>query len=266
MNIFLHELRTYRKSTIIWIVSLCAIILMFMSLYPAFTQDVEATKEVLSGFPEALRAALNISLGNFFTIYGFYGYLLGFAVLTGAVQAMNLGTGVISKEVAGKTADFLLSKPVTRAHVVTAKLAAALTALVITNIVFIAVSYFVALSVAEESFDAQIFLVMTSTLFLVQMMFLALGVLVSVIIPKIKSVISVSLPTVFGLYIVGMIGDVLKNESFRYITPFKYYDITYMIEHASLESRFLAIEVAFVVVAIALCYVIYLKKDVRASA
>ncbi len=266
MNVFLHELRTYRKSTIIWIVSLCGIILMFMSLYPAFTQDVEATKEVLAGFPEALRAALNISLANFFTIYGFYGYLLGFAILTGAVQAMNLGTGVISKEVAGKTADFLLSKPITRARVVTAKLAAALTALVITNIVFIAVSYFVALSVAEESFDAQIFLVMTSTMFLVQLMFLALGALFSVIIPKIKSVISVSLPTVFGLYIVGMVGEVLENESFRYITPFKYYDITYMIENAGLEGRFLALEAAFVVLAIAACYVIYLKKDVRASA
>lgn len=266
MNVFLHELRTYRKSTIIWIVSLCGIILMFMSLYPAFTQDVEATKEVLAGFPEALRAALNISLANFFTIYGFYGYLLGFAILTGAVQAMNLGTGVISKEVALKTADFLLSKPITRTRVVTAKLGAALTSLVITNIVFIAVSYFVALSVAKESFDAQTFLVMTSTLFLVQLMFLALGALFSVFIPKIKSVISVSLPTVFGFYIVGMIGEVLENESFRYITPFKYYDITYMIEHAGLEGRFLAIEAAFVVVAIALCYVIYLKKDVRASA
>ncbi len=266
MNVFLHELRAYRKSTIIWALSLCGLILMFMSLYPAFTQDVEATKEVFNGFPEALRAALNISLGNFFTIYGFYGYLLGFAILTGAVQAMNLGTGVISKEVAGKTADFLLSKPITRTRVVTAKLAAALTALVITNIVFIAVSYLVALSVAEESFDAQTFLVMASTLFLVQLMFLALGALFSVIIPKIKSVISVSLPTVFGLYIVGMVGEVLENESFRYITPFKYYDITYMIEHAGLEGRFLALEAAFVVLAIAACYVIYLKKDVRASA
>ncbi|MGB4593604.1 MAG: ABC transporter permease subunit [Coriobacteriia bacterium] len=266
MNVFLHELRTYRKSTIIWIVALSGLILMFMSLYPAFTKDVAATREIFNGFPAALRAALNISLANFFTIYGFYGYLLGFAILTGAVQAMNLGTGIISKEVAGKTADFLLSKPITRARVVTAKLTAALAALVITNIVFIAVSYFVALGVAEDSFDTQTFLVMASTLFLVQLMFLALGALVSVIIPKIKSVIAVSLPTVFGFYIIGMIGEALENESFRYITPFKFYDITYMIEHAGLEGRYLAIEAAFVVVATALCYVIYLKKDVRASA
>lgn len=266
MNVFLHEIRTYRKSTIIWSASLCILVVVFMSLYPAFTQDVEAAKEVLSQFPEAIRSALNISLGNFFTIYGFYGYLLGFAILTGAVQAMNLGTGVISKEVTGKTADFLLSKPITRSRVVSAKLAAALTALVFTNIVFIAVSYLVALTVAEEPVDTATFLLMASTLFLVQLMFLALGALFSVTIPKIKSVVAVSLPTVFGFYIIGTIGEVLENDSFRYITPFKFFDTNYIIDNASLEGRYLLIEAAFVVVAIALCYVIYLKKDVRAAA
>jgi len=266
VNVFLHELRTYRKSTIIWVASLCAIIVIFMSLYPAFTKDVEATKEIFAQFPEALRAALNISLANFFTVYGFYAYLLSFAILTGAVQAMNIGTGVLSKEVSGKTADFLLSKPITRSRVVTAKLAAALTALVVTNIVFAAVSYLAALVVAEGPFDAGKLLLMISTMFLVQLMFLALGALFAVTIPKIKSVVSVSLPTVFGFYIVGVVGEVLENDTFRYVTPFKFYDTNYIINNAALETKFLLIEAVFVVAAIALCFVIYLKKDVRASA
>lgn len=266
MNVFLHELRTYRKSTITWAVSLCGIIVVFMSLYPAFTQDIEATKEIFVQFPPALRAALNISLGNFFTIYGFYAYVLSFAILTGAVQAMNLGTGVISKESSGKTADFLLSKPITRSRVVTAKLAAVLTAILVTNVVFSAVSYFFALSVAEGPLDEVKFFVMTSTLLLVQLMFVALGALFSVIIPKIKSVVAVSLPTVFAFYIIGMIGDVLENDTFRYVTPFKFYDTVYIINNASLEGRYLAIEVVFLIVAITACYAIYIKKDVHASA
>lgn len=266
MNVFLHELRTYRRSTIIWTLSLCAIIVIFMSLYPAFTKDVEATKEIFTQFPEALRAALNISMANFFTVYGFYAYLLSFAILTGAVQAMNIGTGILSKEVSGKTADFLLSKPVTRSRVVTAKLAAALTMIVITNIVFVTVSYLAALTVAEGPFDAGTLLLMISTMFLVQLMFLALGALFAVMIPKVKSVVSVSLPTVFGFYIVGVIGEVLENDSFRYVTPFKFYDTNYIISNAALEGKYLLIEAVLVVAAIALCYVIYLKKDVRASA
>lgn len=266
MNVFLHELRTYRKSTIIWAASLCAIILIFMAIYPAFTKDVEATKQVFLGFPEALRAALNISMTNFFTIYGFYAYLLSFAILTGAVQAMNIGTGILSKEVADKTADFLLSKPITRSRVVTAKLAAALVSIVVTNVAFSGVSLLAALTFAEEPIKAEKLLLMASTMFLVQLMFLALGALFAVIIPKVRSVVSVSLPTVFAFYIVGTIGELLENDKFRYITPFKFYDTNYIIEHSGLEGRYLVIEAAFLVVAIAACYVIYLKKDVRASA
>ncbi len=237
-----------------------------MSLYPAFSNDVSAFREVLSQFPEALRTALNISLTNFFTIYGFYGYLLSFAILAGAIQAMNVGTSIISKEVAGKTADFLLSKPMTRARVISAKLAAALTIIVITNVVFCGVSHLVALMVATEKFAAGTLFLLASTMFLVQLVFLALGALFAVLIPKIKSVIAVSMPTVFTLYIIGTLGDVLGNDKVRYLSPFKFYDTAYIIKNVSLEGKFLVIETAIIIVAIAASYVIYIKKDIRASA
>lgn len=266
MNVFLRELRAYRKSTITWTGSLSALIVVFMALYPAFTQDIEATKEILSQFPEALRAALSISLGNFFTIYGFYGYLLSFVILAGAIQAMNLGTGVLAKEVSGKTADFLLSKPVARGRVVSAKLAAVLATIVITDAGVSIVAYLSASSVAEEPIDLATFFLLTLTLLLVQLIFLALGALFAVLIPKVKSVVSVSLPTVFAFYIAGMIGEVLDNENFRYVSPFKFYDTNYIITNVGLEKTYVILGAATVVVAIALCYAIYLKKDVRASA
>ena len=39
MNIFMHELRAYRKSTIIWTISLIMIVLLFMSFYSSFAKD-----------------------------------------------------------------------------------------------------------------------------------------------------------------------------------------------------------------------------------
>lgn len=266
MNVFLRELRTYAKSTIIWTASLCTLIVVFMSLYPAFTKDIAATRDLLSQLPETVRTAFNISLGNFFTLYGFYAYLLSFAILAGAIQAMNVGTGIISKEVSGKTADFLLSKPITRSRVVSAKLAAALAVITFTNVVFWLVSYLAAATVAEESFAVGTLFLMALTLFLVQLIFLALGALFAVTIPKIKSVVSVTLPTVFAFYIIGMIGDVLGNDNVRYISPFKFYDSLYIINNKALDTTFLIVEFVFLAVAIALSYVIYIKKDVRAPA
>jgi ABC-2 type transport system permease protein len=262
MNLFLRELKAYRRSAITWAVSLGGIVLVFMALYPAFSSDIEGLQEVLANFPEAIRALVNINAETFLSVLGFYGYLLGFAWLAAGIQAMNIGVGIISKETTGKTADFLLSKPVTRAHVVTAKLAAALTVVLITGGSFVALSY-VAVSVAsDEPFSGTALLLMASTLLLVQLVFLALGALFSVLLPKVKSVVAVSLPTVFAFYIIGAIGDVLENVELRWVSPFRYFDPLYMITNESLEAEYLAVVAGFVVVAIAATYLIFAKKDI----
>ena len=107
---------------------------------------------------------------------------------------------------------------------------------------------------------------MASTMLLVQLMFLALGALFAVTIPKIKSVVAVSLPVVFAFYIIGTVGDLLGNEEFRFASPFRYYDMGYMVRNGSVETKFLVIEVLFVAAAIAATYVIYNKKDIHAAA
>lgn len=266
MNVFLRELQTYRNSALIWAGSLSAIALGFMAMYPAFSADVEGLNEVLANFPEAIRALVNISSETFLSVLGFYGYLLGFAILAAAIQAMNLGVGVISKEVTGKTADFLLSKPVPRTRIVTAKLAATLAVIVFTNVVFIAVSYAAVAISTTEAFSSQALLLLASSMLLVQLFFFSLGALFSVTIPKIKSVIAVSLPTVFAFYIIGAIGDVLDNVEVRWVSPFRYFDPAYIITNESLETEYLVLEAVFVVVALVATYVIFVKKDVRAAA
>jgi ABC-2 type transport system permease protein len=267
VNVFLREMRAYWKSTLIWAASLCTLVLVFMAgMLPAFTKDVEASKNLIGQLPEAIRVAFNIQLATFFTVYGFYGYLLGFASVAGAIMAMNLGTGIISKEVSGKTADFLLSKPITRPKVVSAKLAAALVAIVFTSAVFAIVGYGAAQAASDAPVAAKTFFLMSLTFFLIQLFFLALGAVFAVLLPKVKSVISVTLPTVFALYIIGTLGEVVGQDAVRYLSPFRYYDTSYIIKNVGLESTYLILEAVLVVVAIAATYLIYLKKDVRAAA
>lgn len=265
MNLFLRELTAYRKSTIIWVVSLSGIVMLFMAMYPAFSQDVTALEDVLKNFPEAIRTAFNLNAETFLSVSGFYGYLLVFATLAASIQAMNLGAGVVSKEVAGKTADFLLSKPVTRTRVILAKLAAVFLTLVVTNAVFIGVSFAMISAAAPGEFKAGTVFLLVLSMFLVQLFFLAVGMLFGVALPKVKSVISVSLPTVFAFYIIGMLGDVLGNTEARYVSPFRYYDSAYIIRNASLESKYLVIEAGIVIVALGLSYLIFLKKDIHSA-
>ncbi|MEH7084094.1 ABC transporter permease subunit [Neobacillus drentensis] len=264
MNIFFHELRAYRKSTIIWSCSLVLIIALFMSFYPAFANDAEDFQKIMEGYPEAIRNAIGFNLGNFFTILGFYCFPLSFITLCGAIQAMNLGTSIVSKEVREKTADFLLTKPVTRTKVLTSKLFAAFVSIVITNIIYLVVTMFMVFQVKTDDFSVKILILLSLTMFFIQLIFLAVGIMISVIVPKIKSVLSVSLTTVFAFYFLGMFSSTTGEEAKRYISPLKYFDTAYIIKHSGYETSFLVAGAVIIILAITASYFVYLKKDIHA--
>ena len=265
MFLFWRELAANRRSLFVWAVSLAAFVVAFMAMYPGFSSDVEGLRNVIEQFPPAIKAAFNLSADTFLIAAGFYGYVLGFGVLAGAVQAMNLGTAAISQEITGHTADFLLTKPISRTHVLTSKLLAALVVIGLTNVVFVAMSFVALASVAPDEFEATTIGLLASTMVIVQLVFLALGLLMGVALPKVKSVVAVSLPTVFGFYVVGALGDVLGTDEVRYSSPFRYFDPAYIIENQAYEVRFLFIAAGIVVVCIAASYLVFLTKDVRST-
>jgi ABC-2 type transport system permease protein len=176
---------------------------------------------------------------------------------------MNLGVSIISKEVRDKTADFLLTKPVSRKEILTNKILAALASLVLTNLIYLAITIATAFAVASD-FSFKKFFMISITLFFVQLMFASLGVIVSVLAGKIKSVISISLSTVFGFFIVSMLGSVIGDKAVRYISPFKYFDLEYIVKNAAYETNFILIGIIFVIVSIGASYIVYVKKDIHA--
>jgi ABC-2 type transport system permease protein len=264
MNIFLHELRAYSKSTTIWTISLIIMVVLFLSIFPTFAKDAEEYQKLLEGYPEAVRKAIGLELNTVFTILGFYSYSFLYITLCGAIQAMNLGTSIVSKETREKTADFLLTKPVTRSNIMTSKLLAALTSLMITNIVFIIASYVMASQVSTEAYSNKGLFLISFSLFLIQLIFIALGLIISVIARKIKSVLTVSLSTVFTFFIISMISSASGDGAKRYLSPFEYFDTAYIIEHSRYESSFLAVGMGIIVVAVMASYYVYTKKDIHA--
>lgn len=264
MNMFLHELKAYSKSTVIWACSLAAAAVLFLSIFPAISNDAMEFKKLLEGFPEPVRKAIGLSLDSFTSFLGFYSYVFGYILLCGSIQAMNLGTSIVSKEVREKTADFLLTKPVTRAQIMTAKLFAVFTSLVITNVIYLISANFIASLVKTEAYDMKNFFLISITLFFVQLMFMALGVIVSVVVPKIKSVLSISLGTVFGFFIINMFESVIGEKAIRYITPFKYFDTAYIIKNSAYEMNFIMIEIFLILAALTTSYWVYSKKDIDA--
>ena len=134
-NIYKHEFRARLKSVITWSLAIAALILFFFSIFPVFADQAALMNELLARYPAELRTALGLGNLDLSTVLGYFSFLFLFVQLCLAIQAANYGFGLVSIEETELTADFLLSKPVSRAQVLTSKLLAALTSLLITNLV-----------------------------------------------------------------------------------------------------------------------------------
>jgi ABC-2 type transport system permease protein len=242
---------------------MAALIIFFLSIYPSFSRDAAEFDKLIQGYPEAVRKAVGLG-SDIFSFLGFYSYVFLYIMLCGAIQGMNLGTSILSKEIRQKTADFLLTKPVARKEIMTAKLLAALVILVITNVIYVIAAGAMAFIVNTRTFNIKIFIMISVTLFFIQLIFLSLGVVISVIVPKIRSVIAVSLGTVFGFFIINMFGSVIGDEALKYITPFKYFDTAYIIKNSAYEMPYMIIGAVFVAAAIGASYLIYSRRDIHA--
>lgn len=263
MNIFLHELKLSRKSIFIWNVSLAAAALLYLSMYPTFAGEAAVFQKALMNFPQAYLKALGIHPDSYTSINGFYALIVGYVTLAASIQAMNIGTGIVSKEERWNTAEFLLAKPIARSQILKAKLATGLFITLLTSAIFAATARFFIATVGRTSIDFGVFALLSATVFFVQLFFMALGFLISVSAKKVKSVLSISLSTVFGFYIVGMLDSLLDARFIRYLTPFKFFDLQYIARHRSFEWRFILLEAAFIAAVVTAGFVIYQRRDIR---
>lgn len=262
MNVLRHELSTSQKSLLVWSISLSVVVILFLSMYPTFSKDVADSQKVLANLPLPVRKALGISLGNFFTLFGFYGYVFTFVTLAGALQAMTLGISIFSKEYARKTADFLLTRPISRTSIITQKLIAELIILTTTNIVFGLAAFLAVHLYTTESFSLTVFALITLTLFFVQLVFLSIGMIVAAVVMRIKNPVAVSLPTVTGFFIVSSLSAIFDQETVKYLTPFKFFDTTFIIKNHHYDYPLFAWCFVVTGVCILLSYVVYNKKDI----
>jgi ABC-2 type transport system permease protein len=264
MNIYLHELRSYWKNTLVWIVALGAGTLFMFSIYPAFSMNAAALSDALKNYPLMIQLAFGLMLDQIGSVGGFYSFIVTVLTLIGSVQAMTLGISVLSKETTGRTAEFLLTKPVTRARVAWSKLLAVFTCILMTGALFVAMSAAGASAASGARFAMKPVLLMALSFFFVQAMFLALGFALASLIPKIRSVLPVSLTSVFAFFALGTVAAMLENEKLYYLSPFRYFETRYILMMSSYRTSFVVAAALVVLCCVIAGFVAFTRRDVHA--
>lgn len=263
MNIYKYELKANFRSTLFFIIALIFFVAFYMAFFPSFQQDTGSFMEILKGYPEGVQKALGVEISSITTLLGYYSFVLVYIVLIGSLQACNLGLNILSKEERDKTAEFLLVKPVKRSEIVLAKLAAALTLLLATNISFFIGSFLTLKIGLNESFDLKTFLLINLTLAIAQIFFIALGFFIGVFLKRMKTIMPISLALVFGFFAIGAFVVNADEPKLRYLTPFKFYDYNYILNNQALEKSYLIFSALLIIIFIAGSFIIYKKRDIE---
>ena len=123
--IYRHEFRTRLKSVVTWSLSVTALVFVFFSFFPVFAEQAALMNQMLAKFPKELLLAFGMGSMDYSKVLGFMTFYFLFIQLCLAIQAGNYGFGLVSIEENELTADFLLTKPVSRPQILTGKLLAA---------------------------------------------------------------------------------------------------------------------------------------------
>lgn len=264
-NIYRHEFSARLPSVIIWSLAVAALTGLFFALFPVFSDQAAVMNAFLARYPPALRAAFGMDRMDLSTVLGFYSFIFLFTQLCLAIQAGNYGFGLVSIEETELTADFLLSKPVSRAQILTSKLLAALTSLTLTNLV-VWVSSFVAIALfgGGRAYSPATLVLLLASIALFQVCFLSVGLVVSLLVKRVRSVTPYALGLGFGAYMLSAFSGVSGVVALELLTPFKHFDAAAIIQTGAYDAPLVLLNVAISLVALAASYWLYLRRDIPA--
>lgn len=264
MTVFRFEFRQAIRSTLAWCLGLTLIVLIFMFFYPVYANDIETMKPLFEKLPEIVLKSLGVNIETLFTALGFYTFILLYIQLITSIQAIMLGLGIVGKEVRLKMSDFILTKPMDRSKILIQKSLAVFAHIGITWTYLTVISYVMLQVVKTEALNNEAFALFVLSTLLLQILFAGLGIVIAVSIRKLKSVVGVAMSVVFSLFVMNLMQAILDEAWLRYLSPFQWFDKTYIFYNTSYEWPMLAMWALVSIGSLAGAYVVFTRKDIHA--
>lgn len=260
MTLVKHELKQGKASFLIWTAAIGFLLAVCVFLFPEMKGQTDGFGDMFASMG-SFSDAFGMDRLNFGTLIGFYavecGNILG---LGGAFYASICAVGMLSKEEKGRTAEFLLTHPVSRQRVITEKLAAVFVQIIALNLIIYAVSAG-SIAAVGETIPWKELSLLHLAYFLLQLELAGICFGISAFIKK--SSVGIGLGVAAMMYFINLIANIAESAEFlKYITPFAYVEGADIVTDGCLNRTRLLIGMALAVAGIAAAYVKYTKKDI----
>lgn len=267
-NIYFKELKRYRNPFIAWSISISVLILIEMAFYRFFMKgDILRYMKAFSENPiiKSMIRAFGANVDMMANVLGYYATRSAiYILLLGTLFSIMLAGKILALEEREKTAEFLLTKPVTRLEIAWSKLAAFFTYLLLLNVIILFIG-FIGLEIFKGDSDYRpvAFLIHSFYSFLLMLAFGALGLFLSLLIKRGRPITNMLIGIVFGGYLIDVLSQVsASTDKLGYLSPFKFINVGILHPDYGLEWWRVLYFLGLSLVLITLTFVIYKKKDI----
>lgn len=261
MTLVIHELKQRKLSLFIWTVIISFLMSVFIFLFPEMKGEMEDISDLFSSLGP-LTAAFGMDRLNYGTFIGYYaiecGNVLG---LGGAFYAALCAVGVLSKEEKEKTAEFLLTHPVSRTRIVTEKLLSVVMGITAMNLIvsFVSVG---SIGIVGEPIPWKELCLLHLAYYLLQLQLAGICFGLSAFLRRGSMGAGLGLAAL--LYFLNLVANITGSMKFlKYITPFGYCDGADIVAGGHLNAVYLAIGMTLCVAGVTAAYLKYIRKDIH---
>ena len=260
MTVFKHEMRLSWKSLLIWSLSIAALMVVCVLLFPEMRGEMEGVSEIFSSMGN-FTAAFGMDKLNFGTFIGFYGIECGNILgLGGAFFAALTGIAMLSKEEVGHTAEFLLTHPVSRRRIAAGKLTALLTQVLLLDLLAFAGGILSGLCIGEALPWKELLLLHTAYL-LLHLETAALCFGLSAVLRRSAIGLGMGLSLLF--YCLNLLANITEKAGWlKYFTPFSYTESADILSEMTLNLPLILLGLLASAAAVLAGFLIYDRKDI----
>lgn len=261
MNIVRRELRANFKSMILWSAAIAFIVAVWMIEYESFAGN-PLMDDFMAAMPQGMLAALGMKDITLSSLEGFVSSLSLYLYLLLGIQAVLLGSSIISKEERDKTAEYLFSLPISRKKIIASKTLSAIIILLVVNLLTMGSMVLTTLNYEKEQ-DFYFFVgIIFLSVFILQMVFFSIGMFISSISKKYKKSGNVSVGILMITFLISSLISMVDSLDFlRFATPFKYFEADYIINQMSLEPTYIFLSLLIILLGISGTFIFYPKRD-----
>lgn len=263
MSLIIRDLKNNIKPLLYWILGVGILIAILVVAYPAAVEKMDNLGDVINSMPKEIISAFGLENYAWEEVLNYLAYEFQYIFLATAIFAATLGASIFSKEESNKTIELIYSKPVTRNDIFFSKLLVAVIVLVVFNLILFAFTSISLVTLVKDQtiHIGKVFNIYTA-MFLVQLIFMSLGMFVAVIMKKSKGSSALTSGIVVFSYMIGIFSKITEElKNLIYISPLHYFLPDQIVRTGEFSGKYLIISLCIIVISLLVSWKVYQRKD-----